>query len=95
MRAQEFITEAEGENEYSPETHKLLVKARVAFPGAMSDQEALDLYALHQQQADVNRIDQVNNREDTDIDRLEDLERKLDHEVKQLDHRVTNLERRP
>ena len=60
MRAQEFITE--DENEYSPETHKLLVKARVAFPGAKSDQEALDLYALHQERTDVSRIDQVDRK---------------------------------
>ena len=92
MRAQEFITEAEAE--YSPETHPILVKARIAFPGAKSDEEALSLYALHQERTDVSRIDQVNDREDTDIDRLENLERKLDQEVKQLDHRVTNLERR-
>jgi len=93
MRAQEFITEAE--NEYSPETHPILVKARIAFPGAKSDEEALSLYALHQEQGDVKRIDTVNRREDDDIDRLEDLERKLDQEVDQLQHRVANLERKP
>ena len=104
-RFQKFLQSLQGINEeddtpVNPEKHPLVTAARMKHPLATSDEEALALYVHDQmkqtdnrERQDVTRIDRVNDVEDSDIDALKSLERKLDHEVDQLQARVNNLEK--
>ena len=67
-----------------PAIDRLLTKAHREFPKARSDAEALAMKILGKEQADVARLDQVNDREDTMIDRLADLETNLQQQIDQL-----------
>ena len=62
----------------------LLKRARAAHPLAQSDAEALAMYFLDKEESDVDRLDQVNDREDRMIDRLDQVEQDLQRQIDKL-----------
>jgi hypothetical protein len=62
----------------------LLKRARAAHPLAQSDAEALAMYFLDKEESDVDRLDQVNDREDRMIDRLDQVEQDLQRQINKL-----------
>jgi hypothetical protein len=51
---------------------------------AQSDAEALAMYFLDKEESDVDRLDQVNDREDRMIDRLDQVEQDLQRQIDKL-----------
>ena len=67
-----------------PAIDRLLTKAHRERPKAKSDAEALAMKILGKEQDDVDRLDQVNDREDRMIAKLDRLEQDLQHQIDQL-----------
>jgi hypothetical protein len=69
----------------------VLRKAKLAFPQAQSDAEAVLLYLDSQEQRDVNRLDQENRREDELIDKLGTYEENLNKKVRALEIEIAEI----
>ena len=81
MRYREFAEDQDEDKDVNLRIQHMLRVMRARYPGARSDLEALIL-AFDRDQArdrrDINRLDQENDQEEADIDRLETLLAKRD-----------------
>ena len=73
-----------GQDIPDPAIDRLLTKAHRERPKAKSDAEALAMKILGQEQDDVARLDNVNDREDRMIARLDRLEQELQNQIDQI-----------
>ena len=84
MRYREFAEEQDEDKDVNLRIQHMLRVMRARYPGARSDLEALIL-AFDRDQArdrrDINRLDQENDQEEADIDRLEALLAKRDRNL--------------
>lgn len=73
--------------------HPEIFKARQKYPAAKSDMEALIMSVRDEEHDDVNRLDNVNDREDAEIDALDHEEDYLQQQIKQLKAQLGKLEK--
>lgn len=74
-----------------PKVDAVYKKAKMSFPYAKDETEALALYVLDKEQHDVRDLEQVNDREDAMIDKLLDLEQKLKSEIEELKQKIASI----
>ena len=84
MRYREFAEDQDEDKDVNLRIQHMLRVMRARYPGARSDLEALIL-AFDRDQArdrrDINRLDQENDQEEADIDRIEDYLSKRDQNL--------------
>jgi hypothetical protein len=84
MRYREFAEDQDEDKDVNLRIQHMLRVMRARYPGARSDLEALIL-AFDRDQArdrrDINRLDQENDQEEADIDRIEDYLSKRDRNL--------------
>ncbi len=68
-----------------------IARARAKFPRAASDTEALIMYVQDQEQQDVRKLDQVNDREDKEIDRLDKEEDSIELRLQNVERKLSNM----
>lgn len=69
----------------------IVTKAKMKFPMANSDNEALALYIADKEEKDVANLERVNDREDHDINDLNKEENSLEQKVKRLEAELHTL----
>ena len=71
----------------------LIKKAKRQFPMATSDAEAVAMWMNDKTEQEVSRIDRVNDMEDAMIDKLTDVDKKIQGQLQHIDSRLANLEK--